>query len=397
MKDISRRGFLRKGITGAGMVALTPSVIAGSTGSASFQQDIIYRTLGKTGLKVPVISFGVMRSDNVSLCRAAYDKGIRLFDTANGYQGGNNETMLGNLFREYKRDSFLLATKVKLQTDGNGKPNEQTSADKFLELFSTSLSRLQMDYVDILYVHDLSSPEMLEYKPILNTLRKLKKDGRIRFAGFSTHRNEALMISAASEKEDWDVILTSYNYRHADVAALNVSIKKAASAGIGIVAMKTLAGGGWLDKERTKPMNTSAALKWVLSNPDVHTTIPGMTSFDQLEINAKLLTDITLSETERNDLLADMSVPGLFCSGCRECINTCPKNLPLPDLMRAFMYAYGYAAPSMAKDLLASLEISCDPCSGCDICTVQCSRNFNVRDKIADVARLVNVPSEFLA
>jgi len=61
------------------------------------------------------------------------------------------------------------------------------------------------------------------------------------------------------------------------------------------------------------------------------------------------------------------------------------------------MYAYGYAAPSMAKDLLASLEISCDPCSGCDICTVQCSRNFNVRDKIADVARLVNVPSEFLA
>ncbi|MCU0457038.1 MAG: aldo/keto reductase [Bacteroidales bacterium] len=397
MKDISRRGFLRKGIAGAGMVALSPSVMATSPGSANMQQGIIYRTLGKTGIKVPVISFGVMRSDNVSLCRAAYDKGIRLFDTANGYQGGNNETMLGNMFREYKRDSFLLATKVKPQTDRDGLPNDQTSADKFLELFNTSLSRLQMDYVDILYVHDLSNPEMLEYKPLLNTLKKLKKDGKIRFAGFSTHKNEALMIGAAAEKEDWDVILTSYNYKHADVAGLNISIKKAASAGLGIVAMKTLAGGGWLDKEKTKPMNTGAALKWVLSNPDVHTTIPGMTSFDQLELNAKLLTDISLSESEKNDLLADMSVPGLFCSGCRQCVPACPHNLPVPDLMRAYMYAYGYASPLMARDLLASLEISGDPCTGCEKCAVRCSRNFNVRDKIADVSRLINVPSEFLA
>lgn len=397
MKDISRRGFLRTGLAGAGMITLSPLSMAQSQSPANMQKDIILRTLGRTGLKVPVISFGVMRSDNVNLCRAAYDKGIRLFDTANGYQGGNNETMLGNMFREYKRDSFILATKVKPQTDGEGKPNDQTSADKFLELFNTSLSRLQMDYVDILYVHDLSNPEMLEYKPLLNTLKKLKKDGRIRFAGFSTHRNEALMISAASEKEDWDVILTSYNYRHADVAGLNVSIKKAASAGIGIVAMKTLAGGGWLDKERTRPMNTSAALKWVLSNPDVHTTIPGMTSFDQLELNAKLLTDITLNETEKKDLLADMSVPGLFCSGCLKCLPVCPRKLPVPDLMRAFMYAYGYSSPSMARDLLASMEISVDPCSGCNECTVRCSRYFNVKEKIADVSRLVNVPSEFLA
>jgi predicted aldo/keto reductase-like oxidoreductase len=161
--------------------------------------------------------------------------------------------------------------------------------------------------------------------------------------------------------------------------------------------MKTLAGGGWLDKERTKAMNTSAALKWVLSNPDVHTTIPGMTSFDQLELNVKLLTDLTLNETEKNDLLADMSHPGLYCSGCMSCTSSCPRHLPVPDMMRAYMYAYGYASPTMAKDLLSELNVKSDPCAGCGSCTVSCSRNFNVREKIADVSRLANIPSEFLA
>ncbi len=122
-----------------------------------------------------------------------------------------------------------------------------------------------------------------------------------------------------------------------------------------------------------------------------------MTSFDQLELNARLLTDISLNETEKNDLLADMADPGLFCSGCMQCVPSCKHNLPVPDLMRAFMYAYGYSSPSMAKDLMAEIGISGDPCSGCDTCSVNCSRNFRVMDKITDVSRLTNVPSDFLA
>ena len=395
MKSISRRGFLRTGIAGAGMVAVSPALMSAAS---SFQENnIIYRTLGKTGIKVPVISFGVMRSDNSSLCKAAYDKGIRFFDTANGYQGGNNETMLGNFFKDYSRDSFILATKVKSPTDRDGKPGDSSSIDKFLESFNTSLSRLKMDYVDILYLHGVNKPEILEYKPLVAALNKLKKDGKVKFIGFSTHSNEPALISAAADMNTWDVILTTYNYKLAYLNEINAAIKKAAGAGIGIVAMKTLAGGGWLDKERTKPMNTSAALKWVLSNPDVTTVIPGMTSFDQLELNAPLLADITLTDKDKSDLLADNAVPGLFCSGCRQCIPSCPNNLPVPDLMRAYMYAYGYSMPSMARNLLGELGTNGDPCSNCNECTVNCSRNFRVREKITDVSRLVNVSPDFLA
>jgi predicted aldo/keto reductase-like oxidoreductase len=395
MKRFSRRTFLKTGAAGAGLIALSPSAI--SIGNSTQERNIIYRILGRTGLKVPVISFGVMRADNPGLCKAAYEKGIKLFDTANGYQGGNNETMLGNLFRDYPRDSFIIVTKVKANTDREGKPAGNTTADAFNEMFSTSLSRLKMDYVDILHVHDISNPEFLEYKPVVNAIQKLKKDGKAKFIGFSTHRNEPQVISAAADLNTWDVITTQYNYRYSAMDDINRAIKKAAEAGIGIIAMKTLAGGGFLDRERTKPMNTSAAIKWVLSNPYVSTTIPGMTSYDHLAANENLLTDITLNDQEKNDLVAALLEPGLYCTGCTKCVASCPFKLPVRDLMRAYMYAYGYSNASMAKDLLTELGITGNPCENCNVCSVNCSQNFNIKEKIADIMRLADVPSEFLA
>jgi predicted aldo/keto reductase-like oxidoreductase len=395
MKHINRRGFLKTGITGAaGIVALSPSAISAGSGQ---QQSLITRTLGKTGMKIPVISFGVMRADNPNLCKAAYEKGIKLFDTANGYQNGNNETMLGNLLKDYPRDSFYLATKVKpVGVDRDGKPSDQTTSDDFLAKFDTSLSRLKMDYVDILYVHDIRNPEMLEYKPITNAVKKLKKEGKVRFIGFSTHANEPVVIDAAASLDTFDVILTSYNFKQTYVKEMYSSIKKASQAGIGIIAMKTMAGGGFLDKEKTRPINSAAALKWVLSNPDITTTIPGMTDFDQLDLNVKILSDISISDDEKKDLILARNETGLYCTGCLKCIGTCSKRLPVPDLMRAYMYAYGYSDRRLAYSLLSELGANENPCKDCSGCKVSCTKNFNIREKIADISRLVKVPEDFL-
>jgi predicted aldo/keto reductase-like oxidoreductase len=396
MSQLNRRGFLKTGITGAaGVIAFSP--VLASEPDAKQDKKILFRTLGKTGIKVPVVSFGVMRSDNPNLLKAAYDNGITLFDTANGYQNGNNETMIGNLFKGIPRNSFIIQTKVKAAGVGNdGLPTDKTTAEDFLASFNVSLSRLQMDYVDFLFIHGVSSPQLLEHKPILSALQKLKKDGKTRFIGFSTHSNMATVISAAAGSGNWDVICTSYNYKLPNIDEMNASLKKANDAGIGIVAMKTLAGGGFIDKEKTKPLNTAAALKWVLSNPDIHTAIPGMTSFDHLDINLKVLADITMTGQEKNDLLIANAEPGLFCSGCTKCLPACPFNLPVPDLMRAYMYAYGYSDPSMAYSLLGELGAGSAPCSNCETCRVICSRNFNVKEKISDISRLVNVPSDFI-
>jgi predicted aldo/keto reductase-like oxidoreductase len=396
MTKINRRRFIRTGITGAaGVVALSPMLA--STNASQQKKNVIFRTLGKTGIKVPVISFGVMRADNANLCKAAYENGITLFDTANGYQNGNNETMLGNLLKNYPRDSFILATKVIPKgVDRQGVPSEQTTGEDFLAKFDTSLSRLQMDYVDILYMHDVRNPSLLEHKPLVDAIKGLKEKGKVKFIGFSTHANMHAVISAAAESKSWDVILTTYNYRLNNIPEMDAALKKANDAGIGIVAMKTLSGGGFLDREKTKPMNTTAAIKWVLSNPNVHTVIPGMTAFDQLDLNIKIMEDITLNEQEKKDLLLAKAEPGLFCTGCNNCVKNCPLSLPIPDLMRAYMYAYGYSNPNMAYQLLGELGTGPAPCSNCQACQVNCTSKFDVKDKISDISRLVDVPADFI-
>lgn len=397
MHKIKRRDFIKKGITGAaGIIILSPSISGSEPKTGS--DNVIYRTLGKTGLKIPVISFGVMRADSPGLCKAAYEKGIKLFDTAHGYQNGNNETMLGNVLKNYPRDSFLLATKIKpAGLDKDGRPTNLTTTDDFLEKFNISLARLQMDHVDILYVHSVDNPEILRHKPVLEALKKLKKEGKIRFAGFSTHRNEAVVINATAEKGKWDAILTSYNFMQTYVGDLQKSIRKASLEGIGIVAMKTLAGGGFYDKEKTRPINTTAAIKWALSNPDITTVIPGMTDYDHLDLNIKLLSDITLTDKERNDLIVPVTESGLYCNGCGKCVAQCGKGLPIPDLMRAYMYAYGYSNGAMAQSLIKELGTSDDPCRDCGNCQVNCIKRFRIREKITDISQIASVPVHLLS
>ena len=81
------------------------------------EKKFVYRTLGKTGLKLPVINMGVMLTDNPNLIRAALDSGILLLDTAHGYMQGRNEETIGGVIKGRPRDSFFIASKVSLPQD----------------------------------------------------------------------------------------------------------------------------------------------------------------------------------------------------------------------------------------------------------------------------------------
>ncbi len=394
---MKRRNFLISGLTGAaGLAVLDRTALAGST--ARGNEPILYRTLGKTGLKIPVVSFGVMRSDNSVLVKAAYDAGVTMFDTANGYMNGRNEEMLGNFFSALPRESFILATKVKPAgvDSRTGLPSKDTTAADFLAKFDLSLQRLKMEYVDILYMHAVDSVEMLRHKEIVNAMLELKKSGRVRFIGISTHKNEPLVINTMAADGIWDVVLTSYNFKQTYLSEMNIALETAGKAGIGVVAMKTMAG-GWLDKEKTRAVNPQAALKWVLSNPDVHTTIPGITAFDHITADLKVMHDLTLTDSEKEELIAGISCQGLYCNACSSCQQGCKNNLPIPDMMRAYMYAYGYGNLRMASEVISETDVKGDPCAGCDTCVATCVKGFDLRGKISDISRLANVPMDLLA
>jgi uncharacterized protein len=263
-------------------------------------------------------------------------------------------------------------------------------------MFHLSLKRLQMDHVDFLLLHNITRRESALFEPILKAMLQLKKEGKARFIGLSTHSNEPEVIRAAVESKAYDVVLTSYNFKQAHHAEVRAACSEAAKAGLGIIAMKTQAG-AWFDKERTQPINMTAALKWALQDDCVTTAIPGFTTFEQLTTDLKVLEDLRMTEAERQDLAGTLKTSGLYCQQCGTCTPQCPRGLPIPDLMRGYMYAAGYRNLLKAKDLALSLRVEDDPCGACPSCTVRCVQDFDVRPRIEELMRLHSLPDAFLA
>jgi len=398
MNSLKRRSFLRWSAAGLAGLAAKPALGSPQTPSSSnvpAGKNPIIRTLGRTGIKLPVVSMGVMNSDNPNLIRAALDRGIVMLDTAHGYQRGKNEVIIGEVLKGRPRDSFIIATKVPApgRDRRTGAIPPDAKPEPFLEMFDLSLQRLGLDYVDILYQHNVLAREQALHEAVLSALQKIKKDGKARFIGVTTHSNEPEVIRAAVESKIHDVVLTAYNFRQDHRDEVRRAVAEAVSAGIGIVAMKTQAGAFW-DKEKQQPINMKAALKWVLSDVNVTTAIPGMTTFDQLEDDLAVMTDLTLTEQESKDLRLDVRA-GLFCQACKKCLPGCREQLPVPEIMRSYMYAYGYRNLGLARDLLQEIDLPANPCRDCLTCTVRCVKGFDVADRVKDIVRLKDVPAEF--
>jgi predicted aldo/keto reductase-like oxidoreductase len=387
MDTMDRRNFIKSSVMGASLSLLSSplTAFARQAGpSPGARGKIITRRLGKTGIELPVVSMGVMRADNPALVRAALESGMKHLDTAHGYQKGNNESMLGDVLKDHPRDSFVISTKV-----------PPDAKDAFLASLDLSLKRLQMEYVDILYVHGLTSGDDVLSASTLEALTAARESGKARHVGVSTHRNEPEVIRAAVRSGVYEVVLTSVNFKQDHYPEVKRAIAEAAAAGVGIIAMKTMAG-AFHDKERTKPVNCRAALKWVLQDENVTTAIPGITTFDQLADNSGVNNDLALTEDEKSSLIPGKSEGGLYCPGCPGCSDRCTRGLPVPEIMRAYMYTYGYGDARLAQDLLAGLRIDGNPCGECAECTVGCPRGFDLPVRVRDISRLTSVPSEFL-
>jgi hypothetical protein len=397
-KLIGRRDFMKSTLAGVGGLFFLPKIdmkqelrLVEAKGK---EKKIVYRTLGKTGIKVPVISMGAHHTDNPNLVRVALDSSIVMLDTAQAYQRGQNEEMIGQVLKGRPRDSYVIATKAGLPNNQTtGLYTEEATEKAFLKKVDSSLKNLGLDYVDIYYHHNVWKRESALYEPILKALEKVKKEGKARFVGITTHMNEPEVIRAAVDSKFYDVILTSYNFQQKHYAEMRNAIAGASQAGLGVVGMKAIRGGSG---QAPTVKNTAAALKWVLQDPNVATIVPGFTTFEEMNIDLTVMEDPSLTDSEKKDLQKEASLPGLYCQGCRQCLGQCPEHLPIPDLMRAYMYAHGYRNLTHAQDLVLSLNLPTRVCEDCSQCQVRCWIGFNVSGKIRDVVRLRDIPSAFI-
>lgn len=397
---INRREFIGK--AAAGLVATGLGIHCGTTNETdtpSSEPKIIYRTLGRTQLKIPVVSFGVMNSDSPELIHKALEMGINHLDTAHLYLRGNSERIIGQVLEESgMRDKVYVATKMRFNRDREknvflltGVERQPAATEEnFNSQLEESLRRLRTDYVDILYIHSCYSAEMATFEPMMKACVKAKEAGKARFIGVSTHKNEPEIIQAATDTGIYDVVLTAYNYLLDRKNQIKEAMQYAADKGVGIIAMKTQ-GGVELNREQEINVNHKAALKWVLNDKNVVTTIPGITTFEQLDLDFSVMEDLTLSPEEQRDLKITTMMSGIFyCQNCRTCISSCKQRVEIPTLMRAFMYAEGYKNLIQAHDTIAELPAAkgLQVCSECQTCSAQCRKGIQIKSRVATLQQL---------
>jgi predicted aldo/keto reductase-like oxidoreductase len=398
-----RREFFKKGILGIAGISVLPSLTKGESAEKKVtkkEKKIIHRTLGRTNIKVPVISLGATGPE---ITRAALEAGIVHLDTANRYGAGRHETMLGEVLKERPRESFVIGTKIiPYLNNRTGLPSEKISYSEFRKDFrkkmADSLKRLQMDYVDILYLHGVETPVTLKNQLIKEIMLELKEEGKTRYLGTSFHHNELILIKATADEKIYDVLLATYNFRQPHREEVKKALAYAAKTGVGTIAMKVMAGAFW-DSKRKYPVNAKAALKWVLKDTNLHTTIPSPENFDQLETDLSVMEDLTLTPQEQEDLRfgEKHSLAGLYCAQCGKCRSQCRYNLDIPTMMRSYMYAYGYKNPAKAKETLLEKNPKEITCRSCNTCAVFCTMGFDVSKKIKAINRVLDIPDEFLA
>ncbi len=361
---LSRRGFMKRlGLSGLAATALTlPDPLKAQPQPPNKAPTIPKRVLGKTGLEVSILSLGGMFDtiNNQLLLKQAHQWGVNFWDTAEGYGNGRSEEGFGRYFTRYPeaRREIIVVTKTR-----------PSSPENLTVSLERSLKNLASDYVDLFYVHAIAGVNELG-DPLQNWVTTMKKAGKMRFFGFSTHTNmEDCLLSAS--RLDWiDAIMFTYNFRLMQTPKMKEAVSACAEARIGLVAMKTQGGGpvktdseaelqlagrflerGFTDKQ--------ARLKAVWENPMIASICSQMPTLAILSANVAASRDLTaLSGADRAlfQRFAAETREG-YCAGCGSICNEAVGGLvPVSDIMRCLMYYHEYGDRETAREVFAGLS-----------------------------------------
>jgi predicted aldo/keto reductase-like oxidoreductase len=366
----SRRQFLQAGL------AMPAAGLVSSTGLEPALQEsrkVVYRTLGKTGLKVTGVGFGIGFVPVTDVVARAIDMGINYYDTSRDY--GDSEKIFSGVIKG-KRDKIHIATK-----------SPSRRKNDILKDLDTSLQALGTDYVDIWHLHARDTPASIPDEA-LEAMQECKKSGKARFIGFSCH-DPNRMADFVIETKTFDVIQTTYSFPIGGYYR-DRAIKKLHDAGIGIIAMKVVVAltGLNLKKLDNPPATTGegplAGIKWVLKNPAIGTTVPHMRTIPELEMNFRAMQEDFTPADEKLLYVRNEQIRPSYCRMCYECAGKCPNGIPVTDVMRFLAYHdfCGNYHQARLSFMGLSKEVRDIRCSECSACVIECPNGVHVRDRL---------------
>lgn len=369
----SRRSFL-----GGAMLAAAPAPA----------KPLAFRTLGRTGLKVTPFVFGSMITSDPAVIERAVDLGINYFSTSRDYQNGNNEGLLAAGLGKNRKNVLVATETVDITLPGRISRAEETTA-YLLGLLDTSLKELKTDYVDVWLFHNKNTPDDITPQ-MREAVEFARRQGKIRFAGTTTHRLP--QISDVLAKCDWlDVAMPIFNFTMD--ARMHAAVERVHTAGLGVIAMKVMAGGSRL-KDPASPLNRpgalAAALKWAMNHPHVDAAITSMAGTDQLQSNFDCMT-APFDDQDRKILSAHFrAIAPEYCRSCGGCDGQCANGLPVADMLRYLMYSedYGQFALGREKFIAHPDTVTSVRCADCSACTVRCHSGLDVAARLDRAQRL---------
>ena len=353
------------------------------------------RRFGRTGWEVSDIVLGTGRirgEDGERIARAALDRGVNYFDTSPDYSGAGSEEAMGRAIKGV-RDQLFIATKF-CTPIGHLPPG--TPVAKYKEVIEQSLGRLGTDYVDLVHIHSCDNVDRLLDPNVHEAFAQLKKEGKARFLGVSSHTpNLVEVANAAIDDGRFDVMMLAY---HPGLwSPLNEIIHRARTEqDMGIVAMKTLKGAkhrGLADFEPYADSYVQAALKWALSNQDVSCAVISffeMQHVDEyLAASGQPFTDADMSVLRRYD----DAIAGSYCGPhCGQCLSSCPEGAPINDVLRQRMYFEDYGWEKEGMRLYSQLEKKADACASCAApCTGSCPYGLPIQERMQEAHELLSL------
>jgi predicted aldo/keto reductase-like oxidoreductase len=342
----------------------------------------------------------INEAESVRMIRHAIDKGVNYVDTAYMYHGGTSEAVLGKALRDGYREKVFIADKLPLAF--------AKKAEDVRRFLGEQLQRLDVECIDMYLLHNINEKlwERVKTFDMLEYLDEVQAQGLIKHKGFSYHGKTFAFFKEVIDAYPWDFCQIQLNYMDAEIQAGTEGLKYAASKGIPVVIMEPLKGGKLTDTlpesiqkywagADVKRSPADWALRWVADFPEVLTVLSGMSAFEQVEENIRILSDADaglLSDAERAIIgkVAEEynKLTPYSCTACKYCM-PCPAEIDIPGLIdlrnQATVFESKESVSFSVRTFVRPLPSACIACKACE---EKCPQHLPIADIMAESAAM---------